>query len=132
MIEYTNDLETINYFLKKFNTQIKEINNYKIFMIIKNNNRNIAFIDFSFIYDRIEINYIFVEKEFRKLGYASKIFYELLLFSKEKKCNNITLEVNEKNIAAINFYKKHNFIIATKRKNYYENSDGLLMIREVI
>ena len=40
---------------------------------------------------------------------------------------NITLEVDEKNIYAIKLYEKYGFIKKAIRKNYYNNSDGILM-----
>ena len=39
----------------------------------------------------------------------------LIDYAKKNHIINITLEVNENNIAAINLYKKHGFIVVSKR-----------------
>ena len=41
------------------------------------------------------------------------------------------LEVREDNIKAINFYQKNDFKIISKRKNYYQNVDALIMERNI-
>lgn len=58
------------------------------------------------------------------------MFNELFIIAKNKNCINITLEVAVNNKSALNLYKKLGFKIVTIRKNYYENSDGYLMIKE--
>jgi ribosomal protein S18 acetylase RimI-like enzyme len=54
-----------------------------------------------------------------------------LIHCKANSIDKITLEVNEKNTKAINFYKKKNFINIGRRRNYYELSgisyDAILM-----
>ena len=44
---------------------------------------------------------------------------------------NITLEVRESNLSAINFYKKNGFNEITKRKNYYKDENGILMLKNL-
>ena len=44
---------------------------------------------------------------------------------------NITLEVNENNKSAVQFYLKNGFAIAATRKNYYNDGDGYLMLKEL-
>ena len=47
-------------------------------------------------------------------------------------CESISLEVRSTNKRAISFYKKNGFKIVSIRKKYYDDSDGLLMVKEVI
>jgi len=84
---------------------------------------------YQYLYDRIEIDYIIVDIEYRNLGIATK----LLSFKKNKYKNikNITLEVRESNKEAINFYLKNGFKEVTKRRNYYKDEDGILMIKNL-
>ena len=57
---------------------------------------------------------------------------KLIKIAKERKLNSITLEVNTKNIPAINLYKKYNFKEVGLRKNYYKNcEDALIMTLEL-
>lgn len=132
MISYTNDINIINSFLLFFNTSIKEIDCFQKFMIYKKDNKNIGFIDFSYIYDRIEINYIYVDPKYRKQHIGSKLIQELISFADKEKCINITLEVNENNNVAIKFYEKNRFKKSAIRNNYYGNENAILMIRELI
>ena len=130
MISYTEDIKVINSFLLFFNTSIKEIDCFQKFMIYKKDNKNIGFIDFSFIYDRIEINYIYVDSDYRKQQIGTKLIEELISFAKINNCINITLEVNENNISAIKLYEKFNFKICATRDRYYKHENAYLMIRE--
>ncbi|MDD6387526.1 MAG: GNAT family N-acetyltransferase [Bacilli bacterium] len=132
MINYTTEKELINSFLKYFNTKIDDISKFNKYLIYSIDDKNIGFIDFSFIYDRIELNYIYVEKLYRNKNIASKLMDKLIEFAIDNKCINITLEVDESNDAAINLYKKYGFTIATIRKKYYGKNDGYLMIREMV
>lgn len=132
MINYTTEKELINSFLKYFNTKIDDISKFTKYLIYSIDDKNIGFVDFSFIYDRIELNYIYVEKSYRNKNIASKLMDKLIEFAIDNKCINITLEVDESNDAAINLYKKYGFTIATIRKKYYGKNDGYLMIREMV
>lgn len=132
MINYTTEKELINSFLKYFNTKINDISKFSKYLIYSIDDKNIGFVDFSFIYDRIELNYIYVEKLYRNKNIASKLMDKLIEFAIDNKCINITLEVDESNDAAINLYKKYGFTIATIRKKYYGKNDGYLMIREMV
>ena len=86
----------------------------------------IAFLTYSFMYDRAEIDYIYVDLKYRNNGIAQALFNEMI--------NNIgnvsiSLEVNINNKAAIDFYKKNGFKIVSKREKYYQGVDGYLMVR---
>lgn len=83
------------------------------------------------IYDRFELIYIYVEKESRKKGYGDALMNYFINIVKEKKGINITLEVDEKNKAALNLYEKYHFKKVAIREKYYQNNNGYLMIRKM-
>ena len=122
------DFEIVNNLLEEFNYSITEasFNNefYNVWVYYDKKIKGVLV--FQKIYDRVEIEYIIVENEFRNLGIGSKFLNKLF----ELNIKNITLEVKESNKTAIKFYKKNGFEIVTIRKNYYKNEDGFLMIRE--
>ena len=89
----------------------------------------IGFISCSIIYDRCEINYIAVEKKFRRRGIAQKLLDYVI---NNNNFDSISLEVRKDNIEAINFYLKNGFEKVSIRKNYYGNVDGYLMVKKVI
>lgn len=131
MIREINDIEKINDLLKKFNVNIKEIGIYSHCYVYEESDMCCGFLYFDYIYDRIEIEYIYVNEENRKKGIASILLDKLMDESKKLACLNITLEVNVNNIPAINLYEKYGFKKVAVREKYYGSEDGLLMIREM-
>ena len=115
-----NNLDLIN--------ELNSISGFKIscgiydsIYLYKLNAEIIGFINFSIIYDRSELNYIFVLQKYRKKGYAKKMIDFLIDYVENNNCSNITLEVRCSNISAIKFYEKNGFKKASIRKNYYDN-----------
>lgn len=96
--------------------------------IYKIDNKIIGYLNYSIMYDKAELNYIFVDLKYRKTGIGSILMD--YLFKKCEKCQNITLEVRKDNISAINLYKKYDFKECAIRKNYYDGMDGILMMYE--
>lgn len=84
----------------------------------------VGFLDYSMIYERMEINYIFVLEEYRKKGIANQLMDKMM---KENTWENITLEVNIHNNAAIELYKKFGFAVVATRPSYYDGVDAYLM-----
>ena len=83
-----------------------------------------GFCFFKKIDDFIEIYSIFVVPEYRNKGVAKNFLDCCLKYCQEKKLKKIILDVNETNLNAIKFYKKHNFVFSGRRKNYYRNEDS--------
>lgn len=125
------DLNCINKLLNNFNYQLREksFNNDFLKILVYEDNIIKGILVYQYIYDRIEIDYIIVASEYRKCGIASKLLN--FLEAKYDNIENITLEVRENNIEAINFYLKNGFKEITKRKNYYGNEDGILMMKNL-
>lgn len=119
--------EMLSYFhvtLTKENMEDNPFIHYLAYMV---DGEMVGFISYSILYERAELNYIFVKSEYR----GSKVG-TLLLENMFEKCNavnvkNITLEVRESNIAAIKLYELKGFETVAKRANYYQSEDGLLM-----
>ena len=130
MIQEIKDINIINEKLSNFNTSVKEIGVYTKYYSYIENDLIVGFLSFDLIYDRAEINYIFVEEKYRKKGIATKLLNHMLDICNNG-CNNITLEVKESNKSAINFYLKNGFIEVARREKYYQDEDGILMIKEM-
>lgn len=125
-----NDLKLIEYLNSISGFNISSGIYDKIFAF-KVNSQIIGFINFSIIYDRSELNYIFVLEKYRRNGYSKVMMEFLINYVKNNNCLNITLEVRKNNISAINLYKKFEFKVIADRKKYYGNEDAILMLREV-
>ena len=107
------------------------IDSFSNSFVMYENNDFIGFIVYSIIYERAEIIDIIIEPSFRKKGYANKLLEYTIEKIRENACDNITLEVKENNISAINLYKRQGFDICAIRKNYYNNQDGYLMKKDL-
>ncbi len=113
-------------------SEIEGINPYsrKIEYIIDNN--VIGYIKYSHIYERMELDNLFVEEEYRNRGVGNKLMCYFISLAIEKRVVNITLEVRISNEIARNLYKKYGFREVALRKFYYGDEDGILMEKQVM
>lgn len=116
-----------NSFLNK-DEVLNELDNnpFAKYLVLIENNEIVAYIYYSDIYERAEINQIEVLKTHRNCGKGSLLLEEMIK-DVEK---DITLEVRKDNYQAINLYKKYNFEEKAIRKGYYQGIDGILMERK--
>ena len=124
-----DQINEVNQLLTTFNYEItKDSFNIDFFKcLVYEENVIKGIIVYYLIYDRIEIEYIIVHNDYKNQGIGSKLLKEI----EKNNIKNITLEVRESNVEAINFYKKNGFRIVSIRKNYYENEKGYLMLKEL-
>ena len=131
MIEKVNNIDEIlplikNYFPQySFNKTYEKVINYRI------GDERVAFISYSIIYERSELNYIAVITKYRRRGIAQKLFEYVVDDLKNNMVKNLSLEVNVNNESAVRFYLKNGFKIESIRKKYYGNDDAYLMVLEV-
>ena len=92
----------------------------------------VAFMLYEDIYDRFELDNIFVLDEYRNNGIATILMEFMINEGKKKNITNITLEVREDNVKAINLYRKYGFVEKAIRNNYYNNCNGILMEKEMM
>ncbi len=90
-------------------------------------NKVIGYLEYSLIYDRMEIDNVFVLENYRNQGIASKMLEYIINIYERNQLINITLEVRTSNYRAINLYKKYGFKEVSIRKYYYGDEDGILM-----
>ena len=88
----------------------------------------VAFLIFNVMYEKCEIIDIFVIEEYRRKQIAQNLINEI---TRDYDIENITLEVSQNNINAINLYNKLGFKNVATRKNYYNDGDGFLMLKEI-
>ena len=110
----------------------EKTNPYLKYCFYVGNNKILGYITYLDIYDRFEISNIYVLREFRGNGIASKMLQFVIDEGLNKKINNITLEVNSKNTSAIDLYPKYGFKEVAIRSGYYSGTDGILMEKEMI
>lgn len=133
MIKELNDIEIINCFLKEFNTSINTLDEpFKKYIGYEIDKKLVSFLNYSIMYDRIEIEYIYTQEDYRNQNLATILLNYLVELGINRACKNITLEVRCSNVSAINFYLKNGFKKVSIRKNYYKDEDGILMLRELV
>ena len=91
------------------------------------NNELIGYLDYSLIYDRIEVDNFFVNEERRREGIGKKLLSYLVVIAINSRVVNMTLEVRISNEIARNLYKSFGFREVALRKFYYGDEDGILM-----
>lgn len=94
--------------------------------------RVIGFLNYSLIYDRIEIDNLVVNEDKRNMGIGHKLMSYLVWIAIDKHAVNITLEVRKSNEVARHIYKKFGFREVALRKLYYGDEDGILMEKQVM
>ena len=95
------------------------------------NDMCVGYLEYSVIYDRIEIDNINVIEEYRKMGIGTKLMTYLIDMAIELDVVNITLEVRVSNEVAKKLYKKFGFKEEAIRKYYYGDEDGILMRKQI-
>ncbi len=125
-----SDYDSINSLLFSFDSNIDLNSNPFYKCLVYEKGGILGVLVFEEIYDRIEIDYIIVNVDYRRCGIASKLMDFLIEYSKSNNILNITLEVNENNLSAINLYKKYKFEVTSRREKYYKDNDAILMIRK--
>ena len=93
---------------------------------------SVGYLEYSIIYDRMEIDNIHVEEEYRKKGIGTKLMAYLISQAIALHAINITLEVRVSNEIARNLYKKFGFHEVAIRKYYYGDEDGILMEKNIM
>ncbi len=101
-------------------------NPFAKYLVLMEDDKIIAYIYYSDIYERAEINQIEVVNIHRNCGKAS-LLLEKMIKDVDK---DITLEVRKDNVSALALYKKFGFVEKAIRKGYYQGIDGILMERK--
>ena len=134
-INLINEIEVVFNAVYKHKNELKkefELNPYTKIYIYKENDSILGILHINDIYDRYEINNIYVLEEYRNKGIASKLLEYVIDLGKKNYVLNITLEVRKNNTNAIKLYNKYNFKEKAIRKGYYNGIDGILMEKEMM
>ena len=91
----------------------------------------IGFISAREVMESAEIDNFAVMTSYARRGIGTALIENLFGVLRDKGVKEITLEVNEHNLPAVSFYKKHGFKTAAKRTRFYGNEDALVMRRDL-
>lgn len=130
-----SDLPFINAFLFYMNlTPLNLIafgEKYRKIYVLDYQNIVIGCIIYVLLLEEAELEFIYVEKEHRYLGYATSLLQFMKADCHKNKCQKVFLEVNENNLGAIKLYKLNQFQMINKRKGYYGKDDAIIMCLEL-
>ena len=121
--------DTVDNFTYKLTKKEFSTNPYLKIITFVEKDKIIGFLLYSLIYDRIEIEQFEVITKKRSQRIGSQLLSYLIDKYQNTNIKNITLEVKEDNIAAINLYKKNGFKTVSIREKYYDGINGFLMER---
>ena len=113
-------------------TILKTLSNENLnYYLIFEDEQIVGFLEGFIISPESEIYDIAVDEAYQRKGYAKKLMEFFIDLSKQKGVETILLEVNSNNTKAINLYNLFGFVEYGKRKNYYGDSDAVLMKKNV-
>ena len=92
-------------------------------------NEIVGFAGIKVVLDEADVMNIVVKKSKRNNKIGSLLLEHLISLAKNLNCKSLSLEVNEDNLPAINLYKKFGFEQIGFRKNYYEDKNGIVMVK---
>ncbi|MBR3613623.1 MAG: ribosomal protein S18-alanine N-acetyltransferase [Clostridia bacterium] len=97
------------------------------YVVAKQDGNILGFAGVIMLPDDVEITNIVTKKTERKKGIGKLLLDKLIQIAFELE-KDISLEVNEKNIPAINLYKNAGFKEVGIRKKYYNGSDNAIIM----
>ncbi|MFA4839598.1 MAG: ribosomal protein S18-alanine N-acetyltransferase [Candidatus Neomarinimicrobiota bacterium] len=92
----------------------------------------VGYIVFWVIADESHIANLAVHPDYRRHDLGDNLLKFAIHFSRSKGAKMITLEVNEKNVAAFALYEKNEFKQVGKRIKYYENRDDAFILTRIL
>lgn len=98
------------------------------YIVVKENGKIVGFAGLWFSPIDAEITNIVTKKSERKRGIGTLLLDKLIEMAKEANRDNISLEVNENNVAAGVLYENAGFEIAGIRKNYYNGKENAIIM----
>ena len=91
----------------------------------------VGFLEGKIVVEEAELYDICISKSEQGKGYSKMLMEYFVGRAMVAGCNTIFLEVNTMNYKAISLYRKFGFVDYGTRKNYYGDSDAVLMKKEL-
>ena len=104
----------------------------KWYFVAKRNTEVVGFIGALVNFPEMEIMNIVVKKQERQKGIGNLLLEKIIQMANDNQFQEIFLEVNETNGAALKLYEKTGFVRKGKRKNYYAGqADAIVMAKRI-
>jgi ribosomal-protein-alanine N-acetyltransferase len=105
---------------------VENLGNYKIKFVYFVDDTEVGYVIVEDALDIINIVDVFVEKEYRRNGYAFSLLSYVFNYFKNRDVK-FMLEVREDNYSAIKLYEKCGLSKIHVRKKYYKDVDAIIM-----
>ncbi|MBQ7918258.1 MAG: ribosomal protein S18-alanine N-acetyltransferase [Clostridia bacterium] len=102
------------------------------YYVLLDGEKVVGFYECSIILDEAELFDIAVREEYQGKKLSNILMNHLIENCRHRNVRTIFLEVNINNTKAINLYDKFGFKEYSRRKNYYGDSDAILMKLELV
>lgn len=130
-IQYESNLSYWSY--ESYKEEINQ--NYSFTIVAKSANQTVGFLVGRFINEEkiAELYNIGVDNDFRRKNVGTKLIESFIKACQLNNLDKLFLEVRESNQTAIEFYRKHDFAVISKRKNFYTRppEDAIIMVKEI-
>lgn len=107
------------------------INPFSHYFVLEENKIIIGYIGYRVYDENAEVLNFLIDSEYQGVGNGQSLFDYTLDYIINLGVKVVSLEVRKSNTKAKRFYLKNGFIKSHIRKNYYENEDALVYIKEV-
>jgi len=116
---------------EQFLYQELTLNPFGFYLVLEERHALLGYIGFRVVDDQAEMMNFAIDPTYHKMGYGKTLLAYALDALLTKQVKTITLEVRKSNKVAIYLYESFGFKKAHIRKNYYENEDGIVYMKEV-
>lgn len=99
----------------------------RVYLVATSDEKVVGYLGALDIIDDYNIVGVAVDNSYQRKGIGTKLLKALIKIANNHQVQTLSLEVDEKNEKAINFYKKNGFELTNIRKNYYKDNDALIM-----
>ena len=104
-------------------------NKHSVTLVAEDDGGTRGFINFWIFPPTVQLNAVIVDSGNLRSGIASGLLKKLFEYAKKNSCEEIDLEVNFKNGAAVSFYKKSGFKETGRRLKFYNNNDDAVLMK---
>lgn len=100
--------------------------------ILKDENQIVGYAFLWETFEMAQLARIGIDKSLRNKGYGSEMMKNLVQRAKDAACEFMTLEVRQSNEAALNLYKKYDFIQVNVSKGYYPDGENAIVMTKAL
>lgn len=104
-------------------------NKHSVTLVAEDGGAPRGFINFWILPPTVQLNAVIVDSGSSRKGIASGLLKKMFEYAKKNSCEEIDLEVNFKNVAAVSFYEKSGFKETGRRLKFYNSNDDAILMK---